>query len=315
MSKGKAYRAGLIYSPEYLRHYSRTKHPENPDRVKSIVAALKEANLVKAFDTVHPRRAEMEDLQLVHTYEHCVYVRELAASGGGMADADTYVNESSFEAACYAAGGMFAAVDAMKRGEIRRALALVRPPGHHATANRAMGFCLFNNAALAARYAQQRGYHKVLIADWDVHHGNGTQEIFYDDPSVGYFSVHQFPFFPGTGSRDETGRGAGEGFTVNVPLLSGCGDAEFLTALADDLMGLWNKLNPDLVVVSAGFDAHVRDPLAGMRVTTEGYAKMTELILRRAENRPVLFTLEGGYDLTALGESVTAVAHAIVEEK
>jgi acetoin utilization deacetylase AcuC-like enzyme len=306
--------SGLLYSSEYLRHYSKQRHPENPERLKAIVQALKGSGLAKEFQTIYPRRATLDDLQLVHTSEHCAFVRETSENGGGMADPDTYIGEGSFEVACHAAGGLFAAVDAMGRGEVQRVLALARPPGHHATPSRAMGFCLFNNVALAARYAQRKGFKKILIVDWDVHHGNGTQEIFYEDPTVGYFSVHQFPFYPGSGARDEAGRGAGEGYTANVPLLAGCGDAEYLAALADDLPPLWERVDPAMVFVSAGFDAHVRDPLAGMRVTTEGFGRMASMVLRRAGEIPVLFTLEGGYDLNALGESVVAVANAILGE-
>jgi acetoin utilization deacetylase AcuC-like enzyme len=307
-------RVGILQSVDYLRHYSKRRHPENPDRLKACSQGLRGAGIFHHLTEISPRRAELDDLQMVHAYEHCVYLRELAESGGGMVDADTYVCDASYEVACMAAGGVMAVVDALAGREVSRAMAMLRPPGHHASAGQAMGFCLFNNVALAARYAQiQRGFGKVLIVDWDAHHGNGTQEIFWKDPTVGYFSVHQYPFYPGTGAAGETGEGPGEGFTVNVPLLAGSGDEQFMAAFEEGLVPLWKRLNPDLVLVSAGFDAHVRDPLAGLNVTSRGFGRLARFVLGQAGEVPVAFALEGGYDLQALSESIAEMAKACLE--
>jgi acetoin utilization deacetylase AcuC-like enzyme len=213
---------------------------------------------------------------------------------------------------------VLAGVDAVTGGQVRRGFCAVRPPGHHATPSRGMGFCVFNNAAVAARYAQLTcELAKVLIVDWDVHHGNGTQEVFYRDPSVMYFSVHRWPFYPGTGSAAETGDGAGAGSTLNVPLPGGSGDEEFISALADVLVPAADEFAPDLVLISAGFDAHVSDPLGGMAVTTAGYAELTRIIVDLAERHcdgRVVSVLEGGYSLAGLGESVEAHLQAMSGE-
>jgi acetoin utilization deacetylase AcuC-like enzyme len=210
-----------------------------------------------------------------------------------------------------------AAVDAVLSGEVRNAFCAVRPPGHHATADRSMGFCLLNNVAIAARYIQKRHkLPKVLVVDWDVHHGNGTQEMFYADPSVFYFSVHRYPFYPGTGSAEQHGAGKGKGATLNVPLPAGSGDREFLRAFSEKLVPAAGQYHPDFVLVSAGFDAHRDDPLGGMRVTTEGFAEMTRIVKRIAEEHcqgRLVSVLEGGYDLDGLAASVAAHLRILME--
>jgi acetoin utilization deacetylase AcuC-like enzyme len=242
----------------------------------------------------------------VHTPEHIALVRMTAEHGGGMIDADTYVTPDSYAVARRAVGSTVHIVDHLMRGPAKRGMSLLRPPGHHATASQPMGFCLFNNVAVAARAANVR----TLILDWDVHHGNGTQDIFYSDATVGYFSVHQSPLYPGSGSRAETGEGAGLGYTLNCPTHAGSGDNEWLAAVDEALGAFYDRVAPQLVIVSAGFDAHARDPLASCEVTTAGYAQCAAKVLERAGATPVLFALEGGYDTAALSESVVAVARA-----
>jgi acetoin utilization deacetylase AcuC-like enzyme len=226
-------------------------------------------------------------------------------------DADTPTSSRSFEAALRAAGGTLAAVDAVMAGAADNGFALVRPPGHHAVPERAMGFCLFNNVAVAAAHLRAaHGLERVLVVDWDVHHGNGTQDAFYADSHVLFMSSHQYPFYPGTGSAREVGRGEGEGFTLNVPLPSGCGDAEYLQAYLEVVEPVARQFRPEFVLISAGFDAHARDPLAEMEVSERGFAGLARLVARIARDvcgNRLVAVLEGGYDLAALGESVATV--------
>ena len=230
---------------------------------------------------------------------------------------DTPISEDSYDAALAAAGGVLAAVDAVMEGRIRNAFCAVRPPGHHSLPNQAMGFCLFNNVAIAARYLQKKhGVAKVLIVDWDVHHGNGTQEVFYDDPTVLYFSVHRYPFYPMTGSKAERGAGDGLGFIINVPLPAGTGDAEYRKAFREILMPKAMDFDPDFVLVSAGFDAHEDDPLGGMEVSSEGFAEMSRLVKQIADRcceGRLVSVLEGGYDLEGLADSVEAHLRVLMQ--
>ncbi len=292
----------LVRDATHVRHRGQQGHPERPERVLAIDDALAQANL--PFTEIEPRAVTDAELAAVHTPQHIELVRGIAAMGGGSIDADTYVTRESYDIARRAAGSTVELVQRLVAGEAKRGLALLRPPGHHATANEPMGFCLFNNVAIAARASGKR----TLIIDWDVHHGNGTQDIFYRDPTVGYFSVHQWPLYPGTGSRDERGAAEGNGATLNHPVRAGSGDAEYLAAIDEALGDFYAHIAPELVIVSAGFDAHTRDPLASCEVSTAGYAAMAERILARAGETPVAFVLEGGYDTLALGESVVAVA-------
>jgi acetoin utilization deacetylase AcuC-like enzyme len=253
---------------------------------------------------------------MVHSPEHITALRELWAKGERFAGSpDTPVCESSYEVALMAAGGVLAAVDAVMAGKVRNAFCAVRPPGHHATRNKAMGFCLLNNVAIAARYVQKKyKLPKVLIVDWDVHHGNGTQDIFYEDPSVLYFSVHQYPFYPGSGRADERGAGQGTGRTLNVPLSAGSGDAELERAFLEKLLPAARQFQPNFVLVSAGFDAHEDDPLGGLRVTTEQFKRLTEIVRQIAAEHSrgrLVSVLEGGYDLEGLAASVETHVRAL----
>lgn len=290
----------LIYDPIFLEHDTGTGHPECADRLRSILQHLEP--LRDTLLWLEPGPASHEQLLLVHPDEHIALV-EHASSLQRPIDADTQTSYDSYEAALKAAGAGITAVDAVSSAKASTAFAAVRPPGHHATTHRSMGFCLFNNIAVTARYAQEMGYEKVLIVDFDVHHGNGTQEIFYDDSSVFYFSSHQYPAYPGSGSSYETGSGEGEGYTLNFPLAAGSGDADILPLYEESLAEIAATFRPDIILVSAGYDLHRADPLASLNVTTEGIVQIVAAIME-CYDAPKLFFLEGGYNLEALGECV-----------
>ena len=302
-------RVGCVYDPVFLEHGT-PGHPESPARLQAILSLLEESGLCEKLVEVEARDAAAADLELVHSYELIAKVRGLAAEGGGWLDPDTYVVPRSYDAALRAAGGVLAAVDAVLAGDLDSAFCLVRPPGHHATPEKAMGFCLFNNLAIAAAHALARGgLERVAIVDFDVHHGNGTQDAFYADPRVLYFSTHQYPFYPGSGYWAETGEGGGEGTTVNVPLPRGCGYEEYLRAYREVCAPVLRRFGPQLLLVSAGFDAHFADPLAQMLLSTRGYYEIATVLRELADELcegRVVYALEGGYDHTALAWSVRA---------
>ncbi len=280
----------------------------------AITERLESAPCWKDIIRIEPSKAEYRDIALVHTNG---YIEEVKNFGTGHLDPDTYLSKDSLEAALYAAGAVIKAVEQCKSGEIHRAFCAVRPPGHHAEADRAMGFCIFNNIAIGARYAQKAGYGKVFIVDFDVHHGNGTQHMFYADDTVFYFSTHQYPHYPGTGSSTEHGKGKGEGYTYNIPMRAGSGYKEFFSAYCEVLPGLVRGFAPDIILVSAGYDIHANDPLAGLRVSDEGVRTIVSSILSSPpgpEHIPVVFALEGGYDLDALGHSVCITIEEMLKE-
>ncbi len=299
---------GFVSDPLYELHDSGPGHPERPERIRAALALLRECGLLDAVAPIAARDASPDELAFVHDRTLVAVVREAAARGDTWLDTDTHAGARSFDAALRAAGGTLAAVDAVLDGAAGNAFALVRPPGHHATPQRAMGFCFFNNVAIAAAHATQRhGIERVAIVDIDVHHGNGTQDAFIADPRVLYVSTHQSPFYPGTGALDETGVGEGAGTTVNLPLPIGCGDAAYRRAHEDIVLPAVRRYAPGLMLVSVGFDAHFADPLAGMRLSNDGYARIAALLIALAEelcDGRIVFALEGGYDLTAVAWGV-----------
>lgn len=304
-------KTGLVYHPAYLEHDMGMGHPESPNRLRAIVQQLEQSGTMAQLTRIAPRMAEDEWIAKVHTAAYLASLKQHApASGRVSLDPDTSMSPGSLTAAYLAAGGALAGVDAIMNREVEHVFCAVRPPGHHAEANRAMGFCLLNNVAIAARYAQKKyGLSRVLIVDWDVHHGNGTQHSFEDDPSVLFFSTHQFPHYPGTGRESEHGRGAGEGYTINVPMEAGEGDDEYRAVFQKVLVPAADEFKPELVIISAGFDAHKDDPLASMGLTEAGYADLTGIvagIARRHAQGRILSSLEGGYNLEALAASVDA---------
>ena len=302
-------KVGIVYHPIYLKHDT-GQHPENAGRLKAIMAHLEKTGLTEQLTSIEPRKASIEELSLVHEKQHITRVQETALRGGGWLDADTTMSADSYEAALYAAGGMMEATEAVINGEVNSAFALVRPPGHHATATRGMGFCLFNNIAIAAEYARSKHQlERVLIIDFDVHHGNGTQETFYDNPQVLYISTHEYPYYPGTGSVEETGSGTAKGSTLNIPLPAGCGDAIYLQVFEEIITPAAERFEPQLILVSAGYDLHWADGLAMMQVSITGFAQMVKTIKRLSDelcNGRLAFSLEGGYNVDALAASVKA---------
>ncbi len=302
-------RTGLVYDPIYLEHDT-GDHVENSRRLVEAMSRLKETGIKEKLTCLAARPATPKELEMIHAPEYISYVKNKAEKGGGWLDPDTVMSPKSYKAALYAAGGVLAAVEAVMKKEVDNAFALVRPPGHHATHDQAMGFCIFNNVAIAARFALSKfNLKRVLIADFDVHHGNGTQDAFYADPKVLYFSTHQFPHYPGTGWMDETGTGAGEGTTVNFPMTASWGDEEYLRAFNEVLVPVARRFRPQIILVSAGFDAHWADQLAMMKVSITGFVQMTrilkELAAELCQGR-LVFTLEGGYNLRVVASSIKA---------
>ena len=311
-------RTGLVYHQDYLQHDMGFGHPESPDRLRAIMAKLEAAGLLARVTSIEPAKASDEAITQVHTQSYLAQLKTLApAEGRASLDPDTSMSPGSLQAAYLAAGGAMAAADAIMVGRVDNAFCAVRPPGHHAERDRAMGFCLFNNVAIAARHLQRRhGIERVIIVDWDVHHGNGTQHTFYNDPSVLFFSTHQSPHYPGTGRATEQGEGKGLGLTVNVPMSPGEGDDAYREVFETILVPAADAFKPEFVIISAGFDAHRDDPLAGMALTEEGYEALSRIVLgvaRRHCHGRVLSCLEGGYNLTALSASVERHVRALLD--
>src|SRR5436309_4948113 len=306
----------LIYDPACLKHNTGL-HPENARRLDAILRAIDEdESLFKKLTRVTPNPAPNEDIARCHREDLIYHIESLCERGETAVDEDTRISPDSFQVARLAAGAAVAAVDAAMREDGGRAFGVIRPPGHHATASTAMGFCLFNNAAIGARYAQAKyGIERVLIIDWDVHHGNGTQEIFWQDPTVFYFSTHQYPYYPGTGSSDERGGGKGEGFTLNIPLPARTPAREHRQAFADAIHDIERRFPPDLIIISAGFDSRRGDPLGGLMLEDADFSEMTKEVLRLAEKHAagrVIGLLEGGYNLDLLGNSVKSHLGALM---
>lgn len=299
---------GLIYDQVYLKHDTGS-HPENGRRLTAIMEHLNETHTREKLVNMKPFPATERELMLVHSKSHILHV-EQEAQGGGYLDADTIVSFGSFEAALYAAGGAIKATEAVMTGEVTSAFALVRPPGHHATRDESMGFCLFNNIAIAAKYALNTyPVKRIAIIDFDVHHGNGTQEAFEANPDVLYVSTHESPLYPGSGNVDEIGSGEARGTKVNIPLPAGCGDAEYRRAYTEVIVPAVMRFKPELIMVSAGYDAHFADDLAMMRLTVSGYGMIIKFIKGLTDALcagRIVLCLEGGYNLNALAASVKA---------
>jgi len=309
-------KVGLVKEDIYLDHITDDFHPENPGRLRSIYEMLEEIDR-EGLVYVPARPATRDEIALIHEQHYITMIEETRGRVQTRLDPDTVASARSYDAACMAAGGFLQLVDAAVSGEIDNGFALVRPPGHHAEAGRAMGFCIFNNVAIAARYLQKKhGLTRILIVDFDVHHGNGTQHSFYEDPSVLYISAHQYPHYPGTGWYEETGQGEGKGYTINVPLTYGTNDADYLYVFREVIVPVSRLFRPEIVLVSAGFDTHRNDPLGGMAVTERGFAKMTRMLMDVAAHEcagKVCLVLEGGYDITALTNSVRTVIMELKE--
>lgn len=302
---------GLLLDPIYEKHDPGRGHPESTLRLKAVTKAFNEAGLVEKTKPIERRPATDEELALAHDEKYVELAKaEITAGSRMLSTGDTNVMEDTLEVALAAAGGVMNAVDAVFAGEVDNAFCAVRPPGHHATPNRGMGFCVFNNVAVAARYAQKKhDVERVAIIDWDVHHGNGTQDIFYEDPSVFFFSTHQSPWYPGTGAKNETGAGKGEGTILNAPLPAGTGMKDIQSAFVDAFLKEMKEFKPDFVLISAGFDSRVDDPLGNFLLTDPNFQELTKLLLGLAEesagNR-VVSVLEGGYNLDGLAKAATA---------
>lgn len=298
---------GYVYDPIFLEHDLRG-HPENQQRLRQILGVLEQRDMLGRLVHIPTVPITQERLERVHEPHYIQQVQRVAERGGGHLDMDTYVRSASYDAALMAAGGLVEATRSVLDGELGNAFALVRPPGHHALRARGMGFCLFNNVAIAARYAlAEHGLHRVFIMDFDVHHGNGTQDEFEADPAVMYISTHQYPYYPGTGYWNETGSGDGKCSTINVPLGGGVGDEGFARIFKEIVSPAAWRFQPELILVSAGYDAHWDDPLAYMQLSIGGYTAIAQALKDLAEelcDGRVVFTLEGGYHLEALAYSV-----------
>ncbi|HEX9961456.1 MAG TPA: histone deacetylase [Pyrinomonadaceae bacterium] len=313
-------KTAIVHHPIYQKHDTGFGHPETPKRYEVVINALKnDETLWGNLNEIQAEPVSKGIIQAAHTPQHFKRVEGAFANGVERLDADTVISMQSFDASVYGAGGACRAVDAVMTGEAKNAFVAVRPPGHHATSENAMGFCLFNNIAVAARYAQNKykEIEKVAIIDWDVHHGNGTQGIFFDDPTVFFFSQHQYPWYPGTGSSGEIGFGRGKGYTLNVPVKARTTAKTQKEMFARALENISKNFKPDFIMISAGFDAHAADPLGQLLIEDEDFVEMTRMVRNWANETcqgRIVSALEGGYNLQTLGETVRAHVNTLSEK-
>lgn len=314
---GRKMATAYVTHEDYDKH-SLPGHPERSERLQRVREVLKKHGVLDRLELITPQPATVEQLEMVHRPDYVSLVEQAAEQGGGMLDPDTYLLPVSYEVARLSTGGVLGAIDAVMSRKANNAIALVRPPGHHALPNRGMGFCIFSNAAIAARHVQQaHGIERVMIVDYDVHHGNGTEVAFYDDPGVLYVSTHQYPFYPGSGALHDIGCGEGTGTTLNMPLSAGVGNEGFTALFEQVLWPAARRFAPDFVIVSAGFDAHWDDPLAMLQLDLNGYVHITRELVRMAEEMcggRLIVTLEGGYNLDALSHGILDVCYALLGE-
>ncbi len=305
-------KTGFVYDDIFLEHQNPSYHPESANRLIAIKNAIENnAELKNKLIFLSPEKATKEDITAVHDEK---YYEKIMSFGTGYLDSDTYMSPGTPKAALYAAGAVITAVNAVMSKEVKAAFCAVRPPGHHAERDEAMGFCIFNNVAVGAAYALRHGFKRVFVIDFDVHHGNGTEHIFYTSPNVFFFSTHQSPLYPGTGRRSDRGEGEGEGTNFNYPLPPHSGDREIIPIYRDVLPELIAKFDPELLFVSAGYDLRDKDPLASLEVTREGIREIIKSIIAAANKKPLIFSLEGGYNLNALAESVIVTLEELVNQ-
>ena len=313
-----ALKSGIVYSDEYLKHVTPPGHPESARRAEVVMQGLTEGGLLDRMERIQPRPATQEEILRCHGDRYFEIAKSDVQRGlADLSTGDTNICERSFDVALLAAGGVISAVNAVVEKKVRNAFCVVRPPGHHATPNKGMGFCLFNNIAIGARHAQQKHkIGKVLIADFDVHHGNGTQDTFYEDDSVLFFDSHQSPWYPGTGDASETGTGRGLGSTINCPFPAGAGRSEVLGAFQGKLVDAAQKFKPDLIMLSAGFDSRIGDPLGSFKLSDEDFADLTRVMLHLAKEYAegrLITVLEGGYNLRGLMKGTTSHVQTLIE--
>jgi acetoin utilization deacetylase AcuC-like enzyme len=311
-------KTGIVKDKRYLRHSAGFAHPESPERLAAIYEMLNNPSMAWKFMEIEPREATHKEIETIHTPSYVEYIAGTAGQHSVFLDPDTATSPETYSIAKLAVGGVCNAIDSVIEGKADNAFALVRPPGHHAEKDAAAGFCIFNNIAIGAMHAiLKHRLKRILIVDWDLHHGNGTQHSFYSDPRILYFSTHQYPYYPGTGSLQEIGQGKGEGYTINVPLRGGAGDASFVKIFRKILEPVALEFNPEMVLLSAGFDIYFQDPLGSMRVTPEGFAALTRILLEIADSccrGRLVAVLEGGYHIAGLTKSVKAVLEEMLDE-
>ena len=312
-------KVGIVLDKLYFDHENGMGHPESPERLLAIIDMLKTTKLLEEVVRIEARDGTKDEVSLVHDPKYFDLIASTRGKARVFLDPDTSTCPVSFNAAVRAVGGMLSSIESVLKGEVDIGFPLVRPPGHHAERDRAMGFCLFNNIAVGAAYlVKAKGIQRVLVVDWDVHHGNGTQNMFYSSSEVLYFSTHQYPYYPGTGGINEVGKEDGAGYTVNVPLPAGMGDKEYMRIFSEILGPVIDQYKPHFILVSAGFDAYFEDPLGGMRVTPQGFAQMTRFLKESAEKHcdgRMVLILEGGYNLDGLWLSTKEVLDELLEKK